>query len=74
MTFDEAMNLALALYNTGQPVVLKDKNGNVLHGQETLETITDAKKYTVIPDVDADLAMRAAYIGSKSWKERDGDG
>ncbi len=54
MTFLEAMKLAVELYRIGEPVVLKDQSGNVLHGQETLSTITDLKKCRVISDIDAE--------------------
>lgn len=53
MTFAERMKLALALYQSGQPVVLKDKLGNVIHGQDNLETF-GPDKCRIIDGIDVD--------------------
>lgn len=51
MTFDEAMKLALALYKSGSAVVFKDKNGNVIHGEEELASVGSVD-CGVIPGID----------------------
>jgi len=53
MTFKEKMDLALELYKIGEPVVLKEKGGKIIHGEETLET-TDLSKCRVIEGIDVD--------------------
>jgi hypothetical protein len=53
MTFEENMTLALALYQTGESVVLKEKGGRIIHGEETLKT-TDLSKCRIIDAIDFD--------------------
>lgn len=53
MTFKEKMDLALALYEIGEPVVLKENGGKIIHGEETLAA-TDLSKCRVIDGIDVD--------------------
>lgn len=55
MTFEDKMKLAKALYQAGEPVALKDTNGKVIHGEETLDAIVGFKlalKCRIIEDID----------------------
>ena len=53
MTFEEKMELALHLYEIGEPVVLKGKDGRIIHGEETLKII-GVNKCRVIDSIDFD--------------------
>ncbi len=51
MDFEQAMKLALNLYQIGKPVVLKGTNGEVIHGGQN-ETYSDRQ---VIDGIDPAL-------------------
>jgi hypothetical protein len=51
LTFQQQMETALTLYRGGEPVVLKDKSGNIIHGEETWNT-TEHSKCRVIEGID----------------------
>lgn len=55
MTYLEQMNFALNLHFEGKAAVLIDKNGNVLHRQETLDMKLDPNEYAIIRDIDITL-------------------
>jgi hypothetical protein len=59
MTFPEQMQFALDLYAKGTAPVLKNKNGVVLHGQETLDAGMKPGEFVEIREVD---------ISPEHWK------
>jgi hypothetical protein len=59
MTFLEQMDFAMDIYFKGRAPVLINKNGVVLHGQESLDVQIDSKECLVIRDVD---------ISPEHWK------
>ena len=55
MTFIDKMNSALWFYGAGEAVVLKDKDGRIIHGEQDLVDILalkSAQKYKVIDGID----------------------
>jgi hypothetical protein len=62
MTFEQAMALAFGLYKQGDAVVLKDKSGRVIHGEEELRTL-GMEKCRIIPDVDSN-----EWKASEHWQ------
>ena len=59
MTFLEDMNFAHDLYLKGSAPVLINKNGVVLHGQETLDMEIEPREFAVIRDID---------VSAEQWK------
>jgi hypothetical protein len=59
MTFLEQMDFAMSLYLQGKAPVLINKNGIVLHGQETLDMKIDPKDVPILRDID---------ITAEEWK------
>jgi len=60
VTFTEKLELVLALYEANQPVVLKEKGGRIIHGEETLKTV-DIKDCLIIDRIDIDEWERSQW-------------
>jgi len=65
--FEAAMEKAFEAYESGTPVVILDKNGHMLHGDDTCKTVVELKmplKILQINDVDQHL------FNASDWPER----
>jgi hypothetical protein len=69
MAFDETIRLAFELYKADFPVVLKDKSGCVIHGEEELRSL-DPRSVESFPTLTSPNGRRLINTDRRFLKVR----